>query len=378
MKAILVAGLGFGDESKGATVDKLCRSLPVDLVVRYNGGCQCAHNVVTPEGVHHTFAQFGSGSLANPTVRTHLSRFVLVDPLAMVREAGALKELGVEVWHRTTVDARAVVVTPFHRRLNRLREQARGDERHGSCGRGIGVAREWSLKYGDQVLHVGDLHNYELTKQKCEFLRDLLWRETGVDRLHFCDYELGHLVLDYVRWGYYGNLVRPDADVVGESEFVAVFEGAQGVLLDETHGFQPHVTWTDTTFTNADVLLDEVGTPTTDRTRLGCLRTYHTRHGAGPLPTEDERLLSVLPELHNDTGEFQGAWRVGRFDYDLAQRAVEIVDGVDALAVSHVDRLGVLGVGRTFVPCPGIPIAMWGSGPTADDRVLMEATKWVK
>lgn len=67
-RAILVQGLAFGDEAKGATVDKLCRELPVDLIVRFNGGGQAEHNVVTPTGVHHTFSQFGAGMLANDKV----------------------------------------------------------------------------------------------------------------------------------------------------------------------------------------------------------------------------------------------------------------------------------------------------------------------
>jgi adenylosuccinate synthase len=74
-------------------VDRLCRATGATTVVRFNGGAQAAHNVVTDDGRHHTFAQFGAASLV-PGVRTHLSRFVLVDPLALVAEARHLAELG--------------------------------------------------------------------------------------------------------------------------------------------------------------------------------------------------------------------------------------------------------------------------------------------
>jgi adenylosuccinate synthase len=88
----IVCGLGFGDEGKGSVVDFLCsprRPDPARTVIRFNGGAQAAHNVLAADGRHHTFAQFGSGSFT-PGVRTHLSRFVLVDPLALAAEAGCL------------------------------------------------------------------------------------------------------------------------------------------------------------------------------------------------------------------------------------------------------------------------------------------------
>src|SRR5712664_3469074 len=103
-KAIIVAGMAYGDEAKGATVDFLCRDLGAGLIIRYNGGHQAAHNVVTPEGKHHTFSQFGSGSFISG-VRTHLSHFMLINPIAMLEEEEHLQSLGIhDMWDRTTVD----------------------------------------------------------------------------------------------------------------------------------------------------------------------------------------------------------------------------------------------------------------------------------
>ena len=370
-KAYLVAGLGWGDEAKGATVDALCRNLPVDVVVRYNGGCQAAHNVVTPDGIHHTFSQFGAGMLANAMVRTHLSRYVLVEPLAMMREAEALGQLTPDVWERTTVDGDAVIVTPFHRRLNRLRERARGAGRHGSCGRGISVAREMDLKYPDDVLrarHLRDkdaregfsrlVYSYSILAGEIRGFEVNLGIEPSTVRIQ----DIQELWDQYKAW--------PARVVDGlEPAERMVFEGAQGVLLDEKHGVAPYNTWTNTTFENADTLLDEMGV--TDRMRIGCLRSYATRHGAGPMPTEDESLSGVLPEPHNTANEFQGAFRMGRFDWEATRRAVEIAGGIDGLAVSHLDYLPLLGVGedefleslREF----GL-VHMQGRGPTAAQR----------
>lgn len=365
-KAILVAGLAYGDEGKGATVDFLCRQLAVDLVVRYNGGSQAAHNVVTPEGLHHTFSQFGSGMLANDYVRTHLSRFMLVDPLTMMNEASRLKFWSVKPWERTTVDPRCVVITPFHKRLNRLREQARGDARHGSCGMGVGAARELALKYGSEVLQVHDL------TQGHDFLLHMILNTAGYmkaeieqlegSQIQWSDFraECAALARKYAEWPVRPNYDTPTADLV-------VFEGAQGVLLDETHGEEPHRTWTDCTFRNADMLCDEADIE--DKFRIGCLRTYLTRHGAGPLRNE---MLGVEPrdEHHNETNEWQGSFRMAPFDFGLVRSALDCIGKVDCIALSHLDSM-MPSYKETFVNDVHnalAPVGITAYGPTAIDR----------
>ncbi len=374
-KAILVAGLAFGDEGKGATVDYLCRQLPVDVIVRYNGGCQAAHNVITPEGVHHTFSQFGAGMLASPTVKTHLSRYMLVDPLAMMREAEALNKLTRNVWERTTVHRDAVVVTPIHAMVNQAREWMRtqkGETVHGSCGRGIGFAREMHLKHGQAVLMAKDLEYRERTVKKLGFLfecADNILTDLGIsvvpDELAGACAKVMHF---YAHWP--AHLV----DGLKAAETM-IFEGAQGVMLDETHGTAPHTTWSDCTFGNADKLLDEIGV--SDRTRIGCLRTYYTRHGAGPFPTERDFFAYLLPpEPHNSDQEFAGKFRRGHFDIHLANKAIKIVDGIDFLALSHVDYITLIGDRteraflREFAEEVPVPIGIYGRGPTASDREM--------
>jgi adenylosuccinate synthase len=115
-----------------------------------------------------------------------------------------------------------------------------------------------------------------------------------------------------------------------------VFEGAQGVLLDEWHGFHPYITWSTTTFANAEALLAEAGSPH-EWLRLGVVRTYTVRHGPGPHVTQDPELAPLLPEPHNGHGRWQGDFRVGHFDAGAHAYAVEVCGGVDALAVTHLD-----------------------------------------
>lgn len=371
--AILLAGLAFGDEAKGATVDYLCRQMPVDVIVRYCGGQQAAHNVVTPEGVHHVFAQFGSGMLASRTVKTHLSRFMLVEPLSMMREAQELAKKTPNPWPRTTVHRDAVIVTPFHGALNRVREWSRGADQHGSCGLGVGAAREMQLKFGEAVLMAKDLQYPQRVVEKLMASYDYVHEEISKVSPIQSRADLAHILsIAKAICAQYQHWPATLVDSLPPAETM-LFEGAQGVLLDETHGTAPHNTWTNTTFGNADTLLDELGIA--DRLRIGCLRGYYTRHGAGPFPTEEPGLKPYLPEPHNSDAEFAGSFRVGRFDFNLARKALKIVGGVDYLAVSHLDLCPTLGVPeRMFVDQVwkelSVPIGIYGRGPTAADRSM--------
>jgi adenylosuccinate synthase len=118
----------------------------------------------------------------------------------------------------------------------------------------------------------------------------------------------------------------------------AVFEGAQGVLLDEWLGFHPHTTYSTCTFEGALELLRACGYRG-ETVRIGVLRTYLVRHGDGPLPTEDPA-LRALPELHNADGPWQGRVRRGWPDVLLACYAAAACGGLDAVALTHLDALG--------------------------------------
>lgn len=125
-------------------------------MVRFNGGAQAGHNVVRADGRHHTFSQFGAGSF-EPDVVTLLASAVVVHPTALLVEAAVLRDKGVpDALARLRIDARCRVTTPFHQAAGRLREWARGDAAHGSCGVGVGetvrqalAAPELALRYGD-------------------------------------------------------------------------------------------------------------------------------------------------------------------------------------------------------------------------------------
>ncbi|MFF4809100.1 adenylosuccinate synthetase [Micromonospora chersina] len=116
-----------------------------------------------------------------------------------------------------------------------------------------------------------------------------------------------------------------------------VFEGAQGVLLDEWHGFHPYTTWSTATFANAEALLAEAGRAGTAQ-RLGVLRVTTTRHGPGPLVTEEPALPFADPR--NPTNPWQGRFRFGHFDAVAHRYALAAAGGVDGLALTHLDLAG--------------------------------------
>jgi adenylosuccinate synthase len=343
--AQVVVGLGLGDEGKGAVVDYLSAVHPVHTVVRFNGGAQAAHNVVLPDGRHHTFHQFGSGTFRGAD--TFLSRFVLVEPIRLLLEAAALHAKGVpEPFGRLTIDARALIITPFHIELNRLKEQARAGNRHGSCGLGIGETRAYEIRYGREALATGDLLDPPVLRAKLRLVAERLVEQARrfEPSVSVSDAVMDETLERYARVSRLVRIVGPDflGERLREAAGEVVFEGAQGVLLDESYGFYPHVTWTDTTTANAVRLLEEAGYGGPVR-RLGVVRAYATRHGAGPLVTEDASLAGSIPELHNTGYEWAGGMRFGHFDAVATRYALEVTGGVDELAITHLDDLPRLG-----------------------------------
>ena len=328
MSHVIVADLGYGDSGKGSVVDALCARQPFTTVVRFNGGAQAAHNVLTPDGRHHTFAQFGSGSFI-AGVRTHLSRFVLVDPLALAAEAAHLASVGVPgALGLLTVDRDALLTTPYHQAANRARELARGRDRHGSCGMGIGETVRYALEHPADAPRVADCAAPRTLARSLARLRDRLADELGPgggpDVASLCEaYRAFAERVPLVDGGYLRRLLRAGP---------VVFEGAQGILLDEWRGFHPYTTWSTTTFANAEALLAEAGQAAA---RLGVARCYLTRHGPGPFVTEDPTLEFAEP--HNRHGAWQGAFRIGHPDAVALRYAVEVAGGVDAVALTHLD-----------------------------------------
>lgn len=345
-RAFLVIGLGYGDEGKGSLVDHLVRKHGIRQVVRFNGGAQARHHVVAAETVHG-FSQFGAGTLAG--ARTVLSRFMLFEPLAFCREAESLTKIGIaDPFSRVTVCADAPIILPANILTNRILEIERGEGRHGSCGMGIGLTQADVEAFGQDALYVGDLAHPDVLRDKVHFLwqrrieavRDIQSEATLELREQLAQFDIDDLLAFYEEFAGYVRIAQEEDICRLLRSEDTIFEGAQGVLLDQHCGFFPHVTRSNTTFANAERLLEEAEF-SGDRVRIGLLRGYGTRHGAGPFPTET-RALYVAP-CHNAINPWQGPFRTGWFDGVAARYALKSVGGVDLLGLTNLDRL--VGIG---------------------------------
>jgi adenylosuccinate synthase len=350
--AFVVVDLGFGDAGKGLLTDYLVRATGAAWVVRFNGGAQAGHNVVTADGRQHTFSQFGAGSFV-PGVRTYLARDVVVHPTALASEARYLVRAGVtDAMQRIYVDPECRVTTPFQQASNRVRELLRGVSRHGSCGVGVGETVHDSLTTPELTVRFGELETPERVRDKLFALRALKQKEFQEAFAGDAAPDLKRELLALTDTELPDRWLRAATDIAREVSRAApgtpsadpdsvVFEGAQGVLLDERFGFHPYTTYSRTTFEGAQ---EELGRWAFDGDvqRIGVLRSYAVRHGPGPLPTEAAEVTARTPEPHNLTGSWQQGVRKGWLDLVLLDYALRACGGVDCVALTHLDALRVL------------------------------------
>lgn len=341
-KTPIVVGMSYGDEGKGTTVDYLCSEHQTSFVVRFCGGPQAAHNVVTPTGKHHTFSQFGAGTFQG--AGTILTAGMMVNPFNMVAEAEHLIEVtGVNPFFKTLVNGKCLMITDVHRQANRHRELNRGVDRHGSCGEGIGETKAFSLYHPFEAPRIEDMASLSVLRAKLEEMAAIYMAEIPgfvyevtnemIDNFHHLYEDIfGHITMDEKDLN---EIIRDEAE-----QGNLVFEGSQGILLDEAHGFHPNTTWSDVTSRQALKVLSAVGIGRDQVKQYGVLRTYSTRHGDGAFPTEftHENWMEQYPELHNTYGLWQGNFRGGMFDMELAKYAYKANGGFDAISLTHCDR----------------------------------------
>ena len=350
--AQVVIGAQFGDEGKGRLIDYYAASAGSDsLVIRFNGGAQAGHTVVTPEGRRHVFSHVGSGAFAGAA--TFLSRFFVANPILFLKELNALAELGVTP--TVLIDPASPATTPYDMMINQIIERERGDGRHGSCGIGFGETLERHL-HPAYALTVGELADAALADRLDAIRRD--YAPARLARLGFgdaCLREAGLFQSDAILERYVEDVRRfldavtvmnPPAAIQGRQ---ILFEGAQGLLLDQERGFFPYVTRSHTGLRNVLALTGEWRLERLEVTYA--TRAYLTRHGAGPLPGElAEKPYPDVTDPTNVPNDYQGALRFAWLDADLLGRAIA-ADLNDArrfagiavkprLAITCLDQLG--------------------------------------
>ena len=255
-----------------------------------------------------------------------------------------MAELGVhEPTKLLTVHPRCLVTTVWHRALNQLRELSRGADKHGSCGQGIGDTRHYWLRYGHDAIFAADLRRLPVLREKLELLRQrvLLELQGLIDRV--AEDSLRELDL----WDLNTEAVaRHLSEVAQQGVAVSstipecattIFEGAQGVLLDEYRGFHPYTTWSTVTAHHAWELIGQMNVEAV--AVLGITRAYTTRHGQGPLPTYSPELTARLRDVGNPWNQWQGSLRCGWLDLPLLRYAAAVAGPFDGLVVNHLDQL---------------------------------------
>lgn len=371
---VILTGMMFGDEGKGSWTEYFASLSTTKYVVRTSGGAQAAHNVISRDGIHHTFAQFGAASFIG--VPTILSKYMMVEPYALVNEGVALSnKMKVNAFSMLTVSENSLVTTPIHAWINQKLEDARGANRHGSTGLGIGETTRFSLTLPDMAVVMKDLDKPNILVPKLKALVEYAEQRTGFEfkspyeKIRSIVAQYGSMKSD----GVLGQVLNDDDILDLLTHGRVVFEGSQGVLLDEDLGFHPHTTWSRTTSANARSLLEAAGL--TPAKTVGLIRKYATRHGAGPFPGEFKSIEEGehLPEPHNGYGKYQGGWRRGLMAMPLLNYAVRANEGVDAIAVSHWDVPETRFI-ESFDNFPDIPDVFFNRDRAKQEALITEMT----
>lgn len=342
MANIAVLGAQWGDEGKGKVVD--IYSERAEMIVRYQGGNNAGHTLVV-NGEKTVLHLIPSGVLHEGKTCVIASGVVL-DPEVFMKEVDELTKRGLLSDKRRTkivISERAQIIMPYHKLLDRLREETGGKGKIGTTVRGIGPC------YEDKVARRGilicDLFDADLLREKIEraikektvVLEHLYGEKTklNVDELHAWATEMGRRLKPMV---CDTRVLIQEALEAGKN---ILFEGAQGVLLDVEHGTYPFVT-SSNTITGGIFTGSGVGPKSIDHV-VGITKAYTTRVGTGPFPTE---LNDALGEEIRAKGKEFGATtgrprRTGWLDLVTLRYAVE-VNGLTAIALMKADVLAGL------------------------------------
>lgn len=310
-----VIGLGFGDEGKGVVTDYLCSQFSNPLVIRFTGGHQAGHTVVDGDK-RHIFSNFGSGTLKGHP--TFWSKFCTVDPPAIINELNLLvSEVG-PFQPQLFVDSDCPITTPYDKFYNR---QTESSNQHGSCGVGFGATIEREEKH--YSLHFSDLFYPEIFKIKYQMIAEYYRELCPINSMHEDIFDTD-LFKDMNSNFLYACEQLPKLNFIEqrtlESIFCSdyVFEGSQGLLLDQNFGFFPHVTRSNTGSANA---VSIVGTNIAAYYLV--TRAYQTRHGNGPM-TNEKRSHTIMADTNetNVDRKWQGKFRRSLLDVDLLEYAI--------------------------------------------------------
>ncbi|MEW3513506.1 adenylosuccinate synthase [Clostridium butyricum] len=339
MSAFIVLGAQWGDEGKGKMTDYLAEE--ANVVVRFQGGNNAGHTVVVGDK-EYKLHLIPSGILYEDKLNV-IGNGVVVDPKALFEEIDYLEGVGVKVTpEKLIISDRAQLIMPYHKVLDKLKEQARGKNDIGTTGKGIGPC--YTDKFERCGIRVCDLMHEdaftEKLKENIEMKNAYITKVLGGEPVSFDE-----ILKEYLE---FAKKLRPfvqDTSVRVYNDIKAdktvLFEGAQGMLLDIDYGTYPYVTSSNTT---AGGVANGVGIgPNMITNAVGITKAYTTRVGKGPFPTE---LLDETGDWIREKGHEYGVTtgrsrRCGWLDLVIVKTACR-VSGLTSLAVTKIDTLAGL------------------------------------
>ncbi len=337
-KTAVIVGAQWGDEGKGKIVDVLSENFSV--VARYAGGHNAGHTVII-KGKKFVLQLVPCGVL-RAGCRSVIGNGVVLDPIAFLKEAGALREAGVEIDGHLFVSNRAHVILPYHRMIELAAENAPGRVKIGTTSRGIGPAYE--DKMGRRGLRVADLLDLQLLKKHIE---NAVREKNMIAHALFNSEPLDADKM-YTEYAQAAEKIAPfvcDTAVLlnqalnsGES---ILFEGAQGTMLDIDHGTYPFVT--SSSATSGGAVIGTGVAPNAINSVIGISKAYCTRVGEGPFPSEDKgEVGDNLRKRGNEYGAVTGRpRRTGWLDLPLL-RYSGMINGTSWLVITKLDVLDEL------------------------------------
>lgn len=331
---IVLVGTQWGDEGKGKIIDILSRQ--VDYIVRYQGGNNAGHTVVTRDK-EYVFHLLPSGILHKGKICC-IGNGVVIDPAVLLSEIRDLASAGVPIDNRLKISPLAHVILPYHRILDQLRETKR-EHKIGTTGRGIGPC------YADKITRCGirmiDILNPRVFREK---LKDNLKEKNEVFNkvYNHPGFRFDPIYKEYLNFGRLFSRHICDISFLlnkaTEEKKDILFEGAQGTFLDIDFGTYPFVT--SSSATSGGACIGTGVSPVKIDKVIGVAKAYTTRVGEGPFPTEfavgfGEYMRRKGNEFGATTGRPR---RCGWFDSVMVREAV-LLNGITELAIMKMDIL---------------------------------------
>ena len=335
MSNVAVIGAQWGDEGKGKIVDWLSKK--ADVVVRFQGGHNAGHTLVV-NNITYKLKLLPSGVVRKNKISI-IGNGVVIDPWALLDEIKQVEYLGIKVSDKNLFIAEnAMLILPFHKELDRIREDSKDADKIGTTRRGIGPAYE--DKVGRRGIRVIDLANEKNLSKKIDTIlfhhnsiRKGLGKKT-VDK----EAVMKELIKISPAILKFSIPVWKKIEELKKKNKTILFEGAQGILLDVDHGTYPYVT-SSNTVAGASLVGSGCGLDTINYV-LGIVKAYTTRVGEGPFPTE---LKNEVGKKIGERGKEFGTVtnrkrRCGWFDAVLVKQSC-IISGINGIALTKIDVL---------------------------------------